>query len=62
MVGIRFLGPWAATSDAVKSINYATKIGVALTSNSWGGGFSSSLKNAIDNAGKKGIGFVVGWE
>ncbi len=61
MVGIRFLGPMGGyTSDAVKSINYATKIGVALTSNSWGGGgFSSSLKNAIDNAGKKGIGFVA---
>ena len=38
MVGIRFLGPLGGyTSDAVKSINYATKIGVALTSNSWGG-------------------------
>jgi len=46
MVGIRFLGPMGGyTSDAIKSIKYATKIGVDLTSNSWGGGgYSSSLK------------------
>ena len=61
MVGIRFLGPMGGyTSDAVKSINYATTIGVDLTSNSWGGGgYSSSLKNAIDEAGAQGIGFVA---
>ena len=61
MVGIRFLGPNGGfSSDAVKSVNYATKIGVDLTSNSWGSsGFSASLKNAIDAAGKLGIGFVA---
>ena len=61
MVGIRFLGPWGgSTSDAIKSIEYATKIGVDLTSNSWGGGgYSQSLKNAIDEAGMLGIGFVA---
>jgi len=61
MVGIRFLGPWGgSTSDAIKSIEYATKIGVDLTSNSWGGGgYSQSLKNAIDEAGLQGIGFVA---
>ncbi len=38
MVGIKFLGPTGGyLSDGVKSLNYATKIGVDLTSNSWGG-------------------------
>ena len=61
MVSIRFLGPnGGSTSGAIKSVNYATKIGVDLTSNSWGGGpYSSILKKAIDDANSKGIGFVA---
>lgn len=53
MVGIRFLGPYGgSTSDAIESVNYATELGVDLTSNSWGGGgFSSLLQTAIVNAG-----------
>jgi len=62
MVGIKFLSGsgGGATSDAVKSVAYATKIGVNFTSNSWGGGgSSSSLKRVIEEAGKKGIGFIA---
>ena len=38
MVGIKFLSGsgGGATSDAIKSVAYATKIGVDFTSNSWG--------------------------
>ncbi|MDA8775481.1 S8 family serine peptidase [Opitutales bacterium] len=61
MVGIKFLGnDGGYLSDAIKSVTYATKIGVNLTSNSWGGGgYSSTLKRAIDEADQKGIGFVA---
>lgn len=53
IVGIRFLGPaGGTTSDAIESVNYATRLGVDLTSNSWGGGgFSSLLQSAIAAAG-----------
>ena len=62
MVGIKFLGGSGGgyLSDGVKSISYATKIGVDLTSNSrGGGGFSSSMKDAIDEAAAVGIGFIA---
>jgi alpha-tubulin suppressor-like RCC1 family protein len=62
MVGIKFLSRSGSgsSSDAIKSIAYATKIGVDFTSNSWGGGgSSSSLKRVIEEAGKKGIGFIA---
>ncbi len=62
MVGIKFLSGSGrgSSSDAIKSIAYATKIGVDFTSNSWGGGGSStSMKRAIEEAGKKGIGFIA---
>ena len=62
MVGIKFLGGSGGgyLSDGVKSIVYATKIGVDLTSNSWGGGgYSSSMKKAIDEASSQGIGFIA---
>tara|TARA_B100001057_G_scaffold220615_1_gene220994 strand:- start:2917 stop:12516 length:9600 start_codon:yes stop_codon:yes gene_type:complete len=62
MVGIKFLSGsgGGSTSDAIKSVAYATKIGVDFTSNSWGGGGSSaSLKQAIEEAGKKGVGFIA---
>ncbi len=37
------------TSDAILAINYAKKMGFAILNNSWGGGgYSSSLKSAID--------------
>jgi len=46
--------------DALRAIDYATKMGAQIESNSWGGGgFSESLKDAIDRAAKKGILFVA---
>ena len=62
MVGLKFLNKHGsgALSDAVKAISYATKINVDLTSNSWGGGgFSPSMKNAIEEANAQGIGFIA---
>ena len=62
MVGIKFLGGNGGgyLSDGVKSIAYGTKIGVNLTSNSWGGGgYSSTMKKTIDEANLKGIGFIA---
>jgi len=61
MVGIRFLGSsGGTTSDAIESVNYATGLGVHLTSNSWGGGgMSALLKEAIDDAGAQEILFVA---
>lgn len=48
------------TSDATEAVNYATVMGVRLTSNSWGGGSASqSLQNAITAAGNKSILFIV---
>jgi len=62
MVGIKFLsGSGSGTlADAVKSIEYATTIGVDLTSNSWGGGgYSEVMHNAIRAANDQGILFVA---
>ncbi len=49
---IRFLGPNGGfTSDAVLSVNYAVANGATISNNSWGGGgFSTTLFNAIANA------------
>jgi subtilisin family serine protease len=62
MVGIKFLdGAGSGTlANAVKAIEYATKIGVTLTSNSWGGGgFSETMEAAIREANSKGILFIA---
>ncbi len=46
--------------DALKAIDYATKMGVDVMSNSWGGGgASATLKAAIERAEKAGILFVA---
>jgi subtilisin family serine protease len=54
------------TSAAIAAINYATKmrrdfgVNIVATNNSWGGGgFSSSLQNAINAGGSAGILFVA---
>lgn len=48
------------TSDAIEAVQYATANHANLTSNSWGGGgYSQTLKNAIDAAGTAGILFVA---
>lgn len=62
MVPLKFLGSngSGATSDAVEAVSYATSIGVTLTSNSWGGGPSSTaLRDAINAADAAGILFVA---
>lgn len=62
IVPIKFLDAYGSgtDSDAIDSIYYATKVGVRLTSNSWGGGgYSQAMKDAIDDAGSKGILFIA---
>jgi len=53
IMALRFLGPdggW--TSDAISALEYAVDQGVRVSNNSWGGGgYSTSLRNAIANAG-----------
>lgn len=51
---------YGSTSDAVRAVEYATKMGARLTSNSWGGGgFSTALQSAIQEAGDHGILFIA---
>lgn len=46
--------------NAVKAIEYATKMGANIMSNSWGGGgYSEIMKQAIEKANEKGILFVA---
>lgn len=45
---------------AIKAIDYATKMGAQITSNSWGGGGESqALKEAIERSHKAGVLFVA---
>jgi subtilisin family serine protease len=61
IMALRFIGPdggW--TSDAIAALNYAVDQGIRISNNSWGGGgYSTSLKNAIANAGSTGHLFVA---
>lgn len=62
LIGLKFLGSsgFGTTSDATEATLYATRIGVKLSSNSWGGGtYTQALKDAIDAADAAGILFVV---
>ncbi|MEE2641165.1 MAG: S8 family serine peptidase, partial [Planctomycetota bacterium] len=61
IMALRFLGPQGGyTSDAVSALNYAVDNGATISNNSWGGGgFSSSLYNAIQNARDNGHIFVA---
>jgi subtilisin family serine protease len=62
LVAIKFLTDQGSgtTENAIKSVDYATKVGVDIMSNSWGGGASSiALKEAIQRANEKGILFVA---
>ncbi|MGB2697722.1 MAG: S8 family serine peptidase [Candidatus Zixiibacteriota bacterium] len=48
------------TEDAVLALEYATRMGARLTSNSWGGGgYSQALKDAIDSSGAQRMLFVA---
>ncbi len=62
IMGLKFLSSSGSgsTDDAVSAIEYATMMGVNLTSNSWGGGgFSQALYDAIADAGAHNILFVA---
>lgn len=62
LVGVKFLtdSGSGSTANAIKSIDYATKIGVDIMSNSWGGGGrSQALEDAIKRAAEAGIIFTA---
>jgi subtilisin family serine protease len=62
IMALKFLdsGGYGSTANAILALEYATKMGANLTSNSWGGGsFSQALKNAIDSSGAHGMLFVA---
>lgn len=62
LVGLKFLtGSGSGTlEDAVEAIEYGTKLGVSMTSNSWGGGgYSPTMDAAIAAAHTAGILFVA---
>lgn len=62
IVAVKFLSDAGSgtTVDAIKAVDYATKLGVDIMSNSWGGGgFSQALFDAIKNAQSKGIVFTA---
>ncbi len=62
LMALKFMGAdgSGASSDAIEAIYYATRRGVRLTSNSWGGGsYLQSMKDAIDQAGTSNILFIT---
>jgi len=62
LVILKFLGGNGAgpTSAAVEALQYATRMGVRVTNNSWGGGvYSRALEDAIAAAGAAGALFVA---
>jgi len=62
IVGIKFLSSSGDgyTSGAINSIDYSVAIGAKISSNSWGGGgYSTSLYNAIANAQSSGQIFLA---
>jgi thermitase len=62
IVGIKFLTDTGSgsTINAIKSIDYATKLNVDIMSNSWGGGArSEALQEAIQRASDAGIVFTA---
>jgi subtilisin family serine protease len=62
VVGLKFISASGSgsTTAAISAIEYATKLGVTLTSNSWGGGGSSTaMLAAIREANDAGILFVA---
>jgi subtilisin family serine protease len=62
IMGLKFLNASGSgsTANAVLAVEYATQMGVRLTSNSWGGGgFSQALFDAIQDADVNGILFVA---
>lgn len=62
MMGVKFLGADGSGSleGAIKSIDYAVKMGAKVLSNSWGGGgFSQLLKDSIEASHQAGAIFIA---
>ena len=62
LVALKFLDSTGSGSvaDAVRAVEYATKMKIPITNNSWGGGgFDPTLNAAIAAAGKQGSLFVA---
>lgn len=62
IVAVKFLTDEGSgkTDDAIAAVDYATKVGVDIMSNSWGGGaYSQALKDAIVRANNAGIIFTA---
>lgn len=62
LMGIKFLTASGSGSldNAIKAIDYGTKMGAKILSNSWGGGgFSQALLEAIQRANQAGVLFVA---
>lgn len=62
IMGVKFLGADGGGSleGALKAIDYATKMGAKVMSNSWGGGgFSQTLRDAIQRSNEAGALFVA---
>lgn len=62
MMGVKFLDRNGSGSldNALKAIDYATKMGAKIMSNSWGGGgYSETLKQAIERSNTAGALFVA---
>lgn len=62
IMGVKFLtaGGSGSLEDAILAINYATKMGAKIMSNSWGGGgFAQTLKEAIERSNAAGALFVA---
>lgn len=63
VMALRFLGGVdgsGTTEDAISCIDYATKNGASIMSNSWGGGGkSAALEDSIKRANEKGVLFVA---
>lgn len=48
-----------ATDDAIEAIIYGVNMGAKVLSNSWGGGFSQALQDAVEFANDRGVLFVA---
>ena len=62
MMAVKFLdaGGSGSLADAIKAIDYATKMGAHVMSNSWGGGgFSQTLLDAIKRSNDAGAIFIA---
>eukprot|EP00913_Durusdinium_trenchii_P031145 g29163.t1 len=62
LMALKFLSATGGgrTSDAIKCLNYAVAMGAKITSNSWGGGGSSSaMRVAIERAERAGVLFIA---